>query len=281
MTTIHPYAYYDRSKQKWTFEDTQQLRSAYEEDMLDILECANLLKRTPGCISYKLKSMGIISHNVLARGYSEYKASPLYAEVVETHKKEEEQGIPKRPMRLQHSSGAPYTPINSMHPIHPMQPILSAVAATPTPPTVAEELDAKEAHLRAQVEYYKANIDQLVRIKALEAELEHLKGVVLEKYAKQAETDRMMRDVILPCRDHIQKIMPSIITLWMYGNRQQKQTDWIPMPKLPSGMVAGRVAYSFEPIADTTSITCSAIGSHINQHLSGIWNGHELVFNTP
>ena len=53
---------------------------------MNISEIADIHHRTPGSISYKLKSLGIIDHNTQARGYDEYKNSNLYKEIVEKGK---------------------------------------------------------------------------------------------------------------------------------------------------------------------------------------------------
>jgi hypothetical protein len=51
---------------------------------MTISQIADIHYRTPGSISYKLKSLGIIPHNTHSRGYLEYKNSNLYKEIVET-----------------------------------------------------------------------------------------------------------------------------------------------------------------------------------------------------
>jgi hypothetical protein len=79
---MNPVSYYDRSKTSWGTEEAEELRKEYEVELLNIIQCADKHKRTPGCIAYKLKSMGIIVHNTLCRGYTEYKKSKLYEEVV-------------------------------------------------------------------------------------------------------------------------------------------------------------------------------------------------------
>lgn len=75
--------YYIRQKDLWEDAEIRQLRSEYETKEMTISEIADIHRRTPGVISYKLKSMGIITHNTFARGYSNYKNSNLYKEIVE------------------------------------------------------------------------------------------------------------------------------------------------------------------------------------------------------
>jgi len=74
--------YYKRQKVGWDAKELQDIRMEYETKGLNISEIADIHYRTPGSISYKLQSLGIITHNVLSRGYLEYKNSNLYKEIV-------------------------------------------------------------------------------------------------------------------------------------------------------------------------------------------------------
>jgi hypothetical protein len=75
--------YYKRQKVGWDNKELQDIRMEYETKGLNISEIADIHYRTPGSISYKLQSLGIITHNVLSRGYLEYKNSALYNEIIE------------------------------------------------------------------------------------------------------------------------------------------------------------------------------------------------------
>jgi hypothetical protein len=85
---MYTLSYYDRSKFVWDDEEVAQLDHEYKIQKKNVLECANIHKRTPGCIAYKLKSMGLIDHNTHARGYKDYVMSDLYNEIVSSHIKE-------------------------------------------------------------------------------------------------------------------------------------------------------------------------------------------------
>jgi len=74
--------YYDRQKEPWEEIEDKSVRSRYETKEMNISQIADIHRRTPGSISYKLRSLGIIKHNTLARGYLEYKNSNLYKEIV-------------------------------------------------------------------------------------------------------------------------------------------------------------------------------------------------------
>jgi hypothetical protein len=50
---------------------------------MTISQIADIHRRTPGSISYKLKSLGLIIHNALARGHLDYKNSNLYREIID------------------------------------------------------------------------------------------------------------------------------------------------------------------------------------------------------
>lgn len=75
--------YYSSQKDLWGEDELTQLKQEYEIKEMTISEIADIHRRTPGSISYKLKNLGIIVHNTLSRGYSEYKISELYKEIVE------------------------------------------------------------------------------------------------------------------------------------------------------------------------------------------------------
>ena len=78
--------YYTRQKNVWEEKELELLRIEYETKEMTISEIADIHRRTPGSISYKLQKLEIITNNTSARGYSEYKQSALYKEIVETGK---------------------------------------------------------------------------------------------------------------------------------------------------------------------------------------------------
>lgn len=80
---MNPLEYYNRQKEAWFGKEEEELKTEYEVDEMTISQIADIHKRTPGSISYKLKSMGIIQHIVFARGYMNYKNSELYKEIVQ------------------------------------------------------------------------------------------------------------------------------------------------------------------------------------------------------
>jgi hypothetical protein len=89
--------FYDRSKLKWTEEEARQIRKAYETDEMNIIQIADIHKRTPGCIAAKLKDDGVVVSHTLTRGFEEYKASDLFKEIcVEYRLREEERKEKKK-----------------------------------------------------------------------------------------------------------------------------------------------------------------------------------------
>ena len=102
---MNPLSYYNRSKMPWTEDESTQVRKEYETDLLTIIQMADIHKRTPGCISYKLKSLGLIIHNALARGYAEYKTSQLYQEVCLSCKKEDKEKEKRKEEQLKAKEG--------------------------------------------------------------------------------------------------------------------------------------------------------------------------------
>ena len=79
MTSLE---YYTRQKERWEDIESTQLLKEYCNDNMTISQIGEIHLRTPGSISYKLKSMGIINISTEARGYNEYKNSNLYNEIV-------------------------------------------------------------------------------------------------------------------------------------------------------------------------------------------------------
>lgn len=89
--------YYDRSKLKWTDEEAAQIRKEYETDEMNIIQIADIHKRTPGCIAAKLKADGVVISHTLTRGFEEYKASDLFKEIcVEYRLREDERKEKKK-----------------------------------------------------------------------------------------------------------------------------------------------------------------------------------------
>ena len=53
--------YYDRRKEEWSTSETEQIHIEYLYKQLTILQIANVHKRTPGDILYKLKIIWMFS----------------------------------------------------------------------------------------------------------------------------------------------------------------------------------------------------------------------------
>jgi len=92
--------YYDRQKEPWGLGEIQDIRTEYETNEMTISQIADIHKRTPGSISYKLKNLGYITHITLSRGYIEYKNSDLYKEIVEQGKLEDASRKLKKERRI-------------------------------------------------------------------------------------------------------------------------------------------------------------------------------------
>jgi len=83
---MQPKSYYDRSGHPWTEEEDSQLENEYTIDNLTIIQIGDIHKRTPGGITWQLKRLKLLNNNVEARGYQEYRDSPLYKEIINTAK---------------------------------------------------------------------------------------------------------------------------------------------------------------------------------------------------
>lgn len=93
-------SYYDRSKEKYSEEESMEIKKEYEIDKHSIIEIGKKHTRTPGSIAYRLKIIGIVHHPAVARGYTEYKASELYKEVCKEYEKKDGERKEKREERV-------------------------------------------------------------------------------------------------------------------------------------------------------------------------------------
>ena len=92
--------YYNRQKEDWSDKELQNIRTEYETQEMTISQIADIHHRTPGSISYKLKNLGIITHNTLSRGYLDYKNSNLYKQIVERGKSSDSEKKIKKEVKL-------------------------------------------------------------------------------------------------------------------------------------------------------------------------------------
>jgi len=83
---MYSLEYYTRQKSSWKHDEVQQISNEYESLQKSISEIADIHKRTPGSISYKLKSMDIINDAKQSRGYEEYRISALYSQIIGNNK---------------------------------------------------------------------------------------------------------------------------------------------------------------------------------------------------
>ena len=87
---MNSLSHYNRSKEPWLPDEAAEVKRRYNDESKNILEIADIHRRTPGCIAWKLNSMAIIPHNRLARGYQAYTMSALYNEIVQDARKNDD-----------------------------------------------------------------------------------------------------------------------------------------------------------------------------------------------
>ena len=87
---MEPFLYYTNSGRPWDDTEDNQLTEEYVNQKYDIIKIAHNHKRTPGGICYRLKILNHLDDNNNARGYFEYKHSPLYQEIVSMGNKKKE-----------------------------------------------------------------------------------------------------------------------------------------------------------------------------------------------
>ena len=97
--------YYNRQKEDWSDKELQDIRTEYEINEMTVSQIADIHHRTPGSISYKLKGLGLITHNALSRGYLDYKNSSLYKQIVEAGKVNDSKKKVNKDTKLQVKTG--------------------------------------------------------------------------------------------------------------------------------------------------------------------------------
>jgi len=79
---MNKLAYYNRQNEPWNDKEVEDIKIEYETKRMTISEIADIHRRTPSSIGYKVKSIGLIERYNLSRGYMDYKNSKLYKEIV-------------------------------------------------------------------------------------------------------------------------------------------------------------------------------------------------------
>lgn len=79
-------SFYTNSGAPWFEEELEKLKKEYTEDKLDLLQISKLHKRTPGGIATRLVILRLTDDVNTVKGYTEYKNSTLYKDVLKKHK---------------------------------------------------------------------------------------------------------------------------------------------------------------------------------------------------
>jgi hypothetical protein len=79
---MNKLAYYNRQNEPWNDKEVEDIKTEYEIKRMTISEIADIHRRTPSSIGYKVKNIGLIERYNLSRGYMDYKNSKLYKEIV-------------------------------------------------------------------------------------------------------------------------------------------------------------------------------------------------------
>lgn len=90
---MEPFAYYSNSGASWSSDEDGKLIQEYNKDEYDIMRIGHIHKRTPGGIACRLQKLLVIGATITARGYTEYRLSPLYNEIVNNSKKSRKEKI--------------------------------------------------------------------------------------------------------------------------------------------------------------------------------------------
>jgi hypothetical protein len=85
-TILNTLDYYNRKKEPWSEKELENIKTEYFINEMNIMEIANIHRRTPGSIAFKLKSLELIRDVKKTKGYDIYLKSKLYREIISTPK---------------------------------------------------------------------------------------------------------------------------------------------------------------------------------------------------
>jgi hypothetical protein len=126
--------------------------------------------------------------------------------------------------------------------------------------TIVNSMNQKEQELSSKIIFYKNNMEQLIRIKALEEELETLIGQVGVEYGKRRETERQERiklQRIEYCKDNCKKAFEMLAYQNKHNemlNPKYRPLNGIDIPVIVSGYL-GQGQFKFEYIFDKINNT--------------------------
>lgn len=141
-------------------------------------------------------------------------------------------------------------------------------------------MNEKEKELQNQIEYYRTNMDQLIRIKYMEAELDKLKSEIETEYRKrclkQHQTD-IHFERLKYCKDNCKKAYDTLIyqnkhNEMMNNRTNNKNTIRIDVQvngKIGNGNYAFQ--YTFDKIDNTFNVTC-VINGDIKNQITGTYS---------
>jgi hypothetical protein len=139
----------------------------------------------------------------------------------------------------------------------------------------------KEEELKNKIKFYKENMDQLVRIKMLEAELEGLEGKVSEKYhtnmSKKRKEDIMKLKIEYcsqNCKEAFDKYIYQKNHYEMTGQRFNRDNELFINVNVSGLLGCGqfRFYYTFDKIdSKKYNITCSINNNH-NDIVKGVYD---------
>jgi hypothetical protein len=139
---------------------------------------------------------------------------------------------------------------------------------------LVENMNAKEKELKNQIEYYRTNMEQLIRIKYMETELNRLKSEIETEYRKrclkQHQSD-IQFERIKYCKDNCKKAYDTLMYQNKHNemmNNRKNNTNAIHIDVQMSGKIGNgnyRFQYTFDKIDNIFNVTCIINGDTKNQ----------------
>jgi hypothetical protein len=145
---------------------------------------------------------------------------------------------------------------------------------------LVENMNAKEKDLRNQIEYYRTNMEQLIRIKYMESELDKLKSEIEVEYRKRCLKQHqydIQFERIKYCKDNCKKAFDTLIYQNKHNEMMNNRTNnknTIYLDVQMSGKNSNgnyRFQYTFDKIDNIFNVTC-IIGGDIKNQIIGTYS---------
>jgi hypothetical protein len=145
---------------------------------------------------------------------------------------------------------------------------------------LVDNMNAKEKELQNQIEYYRTNMEQLIRIKYMEAELDKLKKEIEIEYRKRCLKQRqsdIQIEYLKYCKDNCKKAFDTLMYQNKHNEMMNNRTNnknIIHIDVQMSGKIVNGTysfQYAFDKFDNIFNVTC-VINGDIKNQITGIYS---------